>query len=185
MKTLLAAGLLVLAASHLMALSIQETPQSEAALEQHRWLEQLLGEWTVSYSATMEPGADPVLWTATESVRSIGGLWVVAEGSALSGHDPFTSLLTIGYDSGEERFVGTWIDSMQTTLWTYVGSLDEEKQTLTLEAEGPSMFAPGETVRYRDHFEILGPGHRRLTSTAQDENGDWVTYMTSEAKRHP
>lgn len=131
----------------------------------------------------MEPGAAPTLWSGTESVRSIGGLWIVAEGGALSGHDPFTSLLTIGFDPAKERFVGTWIDSMQTTLWTYTGQLDEERQALTLEAEGPSLFVPETTIRYRDRFEFLGPDHRRLTSMAQAENGEWITYMTAEAKR--
>ena len=76
----------------------QESPPASAALEQHEWLQQLVGEWTVSSDAVMGPDGESVLWESTESVRSIGGLWVVAEGSADNYGEPFTSLLTLGYD---------------------------------------------------------------------------------------
>ncbi len=47
---------------------------------EHQWLSQLVGEWTYEGEAMMEPGKPPVKFKGTESVRSVGGLWVLLEG---------------------------------------------------------------------------------------------------------
>ena len=70
--------------------------------------------------------------TSTESVRSIGPLWVVGEGSADADGDAFRSVLTLGYDPEKESFVATWIDSVTPYLWTFTGQLDDAKKVLTL-----------------------------------------------------
>ena len=48
--------------------------------KEHAWLQQLVGEWTFEVEATMEPGKPPEHFRGTERVRSLGGLWIVAEG---------------------------------------------------------------------------------------------------------
>ena len=48
--------------------------------KEHQWLQKLVGEWTYEGEATMEPGEPPAKMTGTESVRSLGGLWILAEG---------------------------------------------------------------------------------------------------------
>ena len=48
--------------------------------KEHGWLQKLVGEWTSEAEATMEPGKPPETFRGTESVRSLGGLWVLAEG---------------------------------------------------------------------------------------------------------
>lgn len=52
-----------------------ETPQ-----EAHHWLQQLVGEWTYESEADMGPDQPPAKATGTENVRSLGGLWTLAEG---------------------------------------------------------------------------------------------------------
>jgi hypothetical protein len=51
-----------------------------APQKEHRWLQKLAGEWTSEAEATMEPGKPPETFKGTESVRSLGGLWILAEG---------------------------------------------------------------------------------------------------------
>lgn len=157
--------------------------QAEPASEHHAWLMQLLGEWELSSEASMAPGEEPVLWESTESVRAIGGLWVVSEGSARNGAEPFTSIMTLGYDPKAGHYVGSWVDSMQTKMWTYVGRLDDDRRVLTLEAEGPSMEDPERMTRYRDQIEILAPGQRRMVSSVLGADGSWTTFMSGEARR--
>ena len=48
--------------------------------KEHHWLERLVGEWTYESEAPMAPGQPPVKHTGTESVRSLGGVWVLCEG---------------------------------------------------------------------------------------------------------
>ena len=188
MKKPLAAALLLLTSASWIAVAIQdpseqEPPAQSPALAQHDWLQQLVGEWDVTQRVNLDPELGPTVWESTEVVRAIGDLWVVSEGSAEYDGAPFMSILTLGYDPAKEKFVGTWIDSIQTTLWNYTGELDAERHRLTLMTEGPSLTEPSKTVPYRDSIEILGPGHRRMTSSAKDEDGEWAVFMTADAVR--
>ena len=93
--------------------------------KEHQWLQKLVGEWTYEGEATMEPGEPPAKMTGTESVRSLGGLWILAEVQGeMPGGGVATTMMTLGYDPQKRRYVGTWIDSMMTRLWVYEGALD-------------------------------------------------------------
>lgn len=180
MKTTLLASLFALT-----LVPVQELPAPAPQLAEHRWLQQLVGEWQVRSEATLEPGAEPMVVESTESVRGLGGLWVLAEGHVESEGSAITSLMTLGYDPRREVFVGTWIDSMQAYLWTYEGRLDETKKILTLETEGPSWDDPGRLARYRDVIEVKGPNSKSLKSMVQGGDGLWTTFMRSESRRKP
>ena len=104
--------------------------------QEHQWLQQLVGEWTYVADVTMEPGKSPETFNGTESVRSLGGLWILAEGQGeMLGCGVATTLLTLGYDPQKQRYVGTWIGSMMTHLWVYDGAMDAAGRLLTLDAE--------------------------------------------------
>lgn len=64
--------------------------------EQHRWLQRFVGDWTFEGEASMGPGQPPETFTGSESVRSLGGLWVLSEGTC-PGPDgsPGTTLMTL------------------------------------------------------------------------------------------
>ena len=172
----------IAAALFLAAVSPQEMPQA-APVEQHAWLQQLVGEWTAKSEATMAPGAPAIKMESTESARSIGGLWIVAEGKASMGGVPLTTMMTLGYDPQKKAFVGSWIDSVQSNMWIYTGTLDEAKKVLTLATEGPSFSDPAKTAKYRDVIELKDKDHRFLTSSVQDEKGAWTTFMRAEYVR--
>src|SRR5262249_23859366 len=88
------------------------TPQRE-----HKWLQRFVGEWTSETEMSMEAGKPPEKCYGTDSVRSLGGLWILAEGHGdMPGCGPVSMLLTLGYDPQRKRFVGTWIGSMMTHL---------------------------------------------------------------------
>src|SRR5688500_2687859 len=105
--------------------------QAEAQAE-HRWLEQLLGDWTYEEEAVMSPGEAPHRSSGRESVRSLGGLWILAEREGkMPDGDEARTLMTVGFDAQKGRFVGTFIGSMMTMLWVYEGGLDEAGKVLT------------------------------------------------------
>jgi len=158
-------------------------PEAPTRLPEHIWLDQLVGEWAVTMEATMGPGTEPQRFESTESARSIGGFWVVGEGRMTMEGQTMSSMLTVGYDPAKKTFVGTWIDTMHIRLWVYTGTLDEEKKTLSLIAEGPDFEDPTKTRRYRDAIEIVGPDHKRLTSSMQDEDGTWTQFMQADYRR--
>lgn len=155
--------------------------------KEHQWLNQLVGEWSYEHPAHPHPDRtdQPETATGTESARSIGGLWVMLEGSGEMpcGGGPATTMMTLGYDPQRQKFVGTWIGSMMTNLWVYEGELDAEGKVLTLEAEGPDFEVEGKIGKYRDIIELKSPDHRVMTSLALGENGEWNLFNTVHYKR--
>ena len=81
MKILLTLSLLTLC-----TFTAQETMQPTNKLEQHEWLQQLVGEWNLSSEAIMEPGGDPTTWESKESIRSIEDGREGGEGTRRSDH---------------------------------------------------------------------------------------------------
>ncbi len=152
--------------------------------EEHRWLERLVGEWTYEMEASMKPGEPPApMDRGRESVRSLEGLWIVAEGRSEmpEGGGSATTIMTLGFDPAKEKFVGTFVGSMMPSLWIYEGALDGD--VLTLDTEGPSFTAEGRMAKYRDTIELKSDGHRVLTSTCQNEDGSWTHFMTAHYRR--
>lgn len=150
--------------------------------KEHHWLQKLVGEWTFENECIMEPGQPPVKHTGTESVRSLGGLWVLCEGKgAMPGGGTSMSIMTLGYDPDKKRFVGSFIVSIMTFFWLYDGAL--EGNVLTLDAEGPSFAGDGKMVKYQDIIEFISDDHRTLSSQMKGPDGKWSRFMTSHYRR--
>jgi hypothetical protein len=155
----------------------------EKAHQEHRWLDKLVGEWTSEMECSMGPDQPPTTLRGTESVRSLGGLWTVGEGEGEMPEGGTTkSVMTLGYDPTAGRFVGTFIASVMTQLWTYSGSLDESGKVLALDAEGPSFTGEG-TTKYQDRIEFVDDDHRIVTSQALGDDGEWHRFMTAHYRR--
>ena len=158
--------------------------QAESQRE-HQWLHKLVGTWSMEGECSMGPDQPPMKSTATEVVRSIGGIWTIGEGEGTMPDSDvkMTSIMTLGFDPVSQRFVGTFVASCTTHLWIYSGgSLDAAEKVLTLDAEGPSFTGNG-TAKYQDSIEFLDDDHRTLSSQIQMEDGQWVRFMTAHYRR--
>jgi len=152
--------------------------------KEHQWLQKLVGEWTYESEAIMEPGKPTEKFKGAESVRSLGGVWVLCEGHGeMPGGGMGTTLMTLGYDPQKQRFVGTWIGSMMAYLWSYDGSLDATEKMLALESEGPSFAGDEKMAKYKDVIEFKSDDHRVLHSNAIDDDGKWFEFMTTHYRR--
>jgi Protein of unknown function (DUF1579) len=155
---------------------VHAKPQAE-----HDWLQKLLGSWTYRGEAVMQPGEAPTVWGGSETVRTIGGLWFLCEAQGeVPGGDPTTTLMTLGYDPAKKAYVGTFIGSMMTHLWSYSGGeVNAEGTVLSLYAEGPGMTPEAGTTRYRDSIEFVSDTHRILASSTQGPDGQWIPFMSA------
>ena len=155
--------------------------------EEHRWLQKLVGEWTYETEIVMGPGQPLEKATGTERVRSLGELWILAEGQGeMPGCGMATTMMTLGYDPEKRRYVGTWVGSMMAYLWGYDGELDAANQVLTLSSEGPDMTVAGKMAQYRDVIEFKSDDHRIMTSHGLSNDGQWQQFMTTHYWRsHP
>jgi hypothetical protein len=151
---------------------------------EHLWLQQLVGEWTFESECLMGPDQPPMKTTGSEVVKPLGKLWTIGEGTSDSPEGgPWNSVMTLGYDPEAKRFVGTFIASVMTHLWPYLGTLDASAKILTLDSEGPSFAGNGTMAKYQDIIEFITPDHRTLTSRVQSEDGSWHQFMNAHYRR--
>jgi hypothetical protein len=161
----------------------QEPPQLPPPVKEHEWLKHFVGEWESDMEVVMAPGQPPVKGKSSEIARNLGGFWVVSEGKGEMMGMPFSHILTLGYDPDKKKFVGTWIDSMGSYLWNYVGTVDATGKILTLETEGPCPTEPGKNSKFREVTEFKSADHRVFTSSIQQDDGTWHTMVTIHSRR--
>lgn len=150
--------------------------------DEHRWLQQLVGNWT--YETNCSPDKPDEISKGSETFRSIGDLWVVGEStSEMPGGGASTMQITLGFDPQKGRFVGTWLGSMMAMIWTYEGFLDDSRKILTLESEGPSFSGDGTTAKYRDIIEIRSPTERLFYSKVLGADGSWTEFMKARYQK--
>lgn len=154
-----------------------------APAEQHRWLDKFVGEWQTTTEIYMEPGKPPIKGTGGESVRSLGGFWIISEGKGEMMGMSMNFLLTLGYDEPTKKYVGSWVDSMTGHLWKYEGAVDAAGKTITLQSTGPCPKRPGELSNFKDITEFKDNDTRTFTSMMQDTDGQWVKVASGTATR--
>jgi hypothetical protein len=158
---------------------MQVEPQAE-----HKWLQKLVGQWSVEGECSMGPDQPTMKSTGTETVRSVGGLWTLGEGRGeMPGGGEMTSFMTLGFDPTQKRFVGTFIASGMTHLWVYNGTLDASDKVLTLDTEGPDFSGGTGMAKYQDIIEFVSDDHRILRSKLQGPDGKWQNFMSAQYRR--
>ncbi len=149
--------------------------------KEHGFLQKLVGRWEAVGESADVPVTDAV-WR--ESVRSLYGVWFVADGHGKmpDGSDAST-VLTLGYDPAKGRYVGTWIGSMMNHMWVYEGALDDSGRTLVLDTAGPDFENEGQTARYREHMTFEDDDNRTFSSHVLTPDGAWRPFMIMRYRR--
>ncbi|HKE01664.1 MAG TPA: DUF1579 domain-containing protein [Planctomycetota bacterium] len=185
MKPVVIASILAALVSGAVSAPVQSPVPKPKATKEHDWLRQLEGEWSFESEWRLVPGAPPVKWTATSKTRQVGDVWIVSDYEGEMGGVPMSGVLILGYDPDQKAIVGSWVDSTCTHLYRYVGALDEAKNTLTLDTEGPFVInlLPGKTIHYRDVLEIKSKDRWTYTSSMRIEDGEWMTLGKAASRR--
>jgi hypothetical protein len=141
------------------------------ALKEHAFLERMVGDWTVA--ASDMTGDKP--WD--ETVRSLQGIWFVAEGAGeTSDGKQATTILTLGYDSSKSKYVGSWIGSMMDYMWIYEGEIEPSGNVLSLYTRGLAFEGDG-LADYREQIAFLDDNVRTFTSSVKEADGTWKQFM--------
>ena len=182
MRRFLIAGGLAAMLTGVVVHAAQEGSSMPAPQQEHGWLQQIVGEWDGEAEATMDPAQPPQKFKLAESGRMIGGFWAMLENKGELAGDPFTGILSLGYDPAKKKYVGTWFDSKSSYLWHYLGTVDPSGKILTLETEGPSFDVPGKFANYRESIEVKSKDHKVFTSS-MEKDGKWLTFLTIHYRR--
>ena len=181
MKTMAIAGLMAALLTAQQERQEKKEFKAPQPQKQHEWLKQLVGEWDADVQLYFGEGK-PETSKATESGRFIGDFWAVMENRGEFQGKPFVGVFTIGYDTDQKKFVGTWFDNMSHYLWRYTGDVDSAGKILTLETEGPCPSEGGRIVKVRETIEIKNPEHKVLTSM-REKDGKWVKNLVINYKK--
>ena len=96
-----------------------------AVNENHAFLKNFVGEWTVSTKAWMMPGAEPVVsQNAAKAELILGGRFLRVDFKGKMFGQPFEGLQIIGYDNQQKKYASFWIDSSSTAFYLTSGTRD-------------------------------------------------------------
>ena len=147
---------------------------------QHQWLKQLVGQWSVTGSCTLPDGSCSTA-ESHETVHMVGEYFIRAQlrGKVPGCDDEIETYMTIGYDADKDVFPACWFCSAMPRLFTYEGTLSEDKTTLTLECEAPDMEDMSINRNYRDVITIKSATERTFHTMIQKDDGSWEKFMES------
>ena len=148
---------------------------------EHQWLAPLIGTFSFESECVDGEGQKNVT-TGTVEGASIGGMWVILTGKGSFGDASWENRIILGYDLGQQRYVGTFIGSMFDGMWLYNGAIDPADGRLVLGTVGPK-FDGGGTANYQDIVQIVDNDHWILSSRVQGDDGKWTDFMTAHHRR--
>lgn len=135
----------------------------------HKKLNAMVGTFDAKVKMWMEPGAPPVESTG-KAVNDwvLGGRFVQQRFDGTFMNMPYSGIGYIGYDNIRHMYVGTWMDTMSTSMMTSSGGQpDATGKKWQFSAMGmdpvsgePVNFDEQMTMIDKDHqlFEMFGPG---------------------------
>lgn len=105
---------------------------------EHERLAHGVGTWDATIKSWMQgPGAEPTVSKGVETVKLMpGGLWALSEFHGKFGDMDFHGNGQSGYDPLKKKYIGTWVDSMETTVMVMEGEFDNQSKTLTMYSKG-------------------------------------------------
>ena len=134
--------------------------------EDHAELMKSLGEWDVEYSMYMEPGAEPMLATATATRSSLlGGRYVMEEFVGTFMDQPFEGLLIQGFNKMKGEYFSMWMDT-----WSTWPSIMHGTET-----------APGTIESHGVMHDLMTPDgrpYRSIVKEVDDNTGQMMMYDT-------
>ena len=124
----------------------QPTAEHEALLKD-------VGEWEGTVTIHDVPGMEAPV-PARETVRGIGGFWVLSDFRSEFMGAPYVGSGHVGYDPRTKRYVGTWVDSMSSYFSHMTGEYDAAKKALVMRWDAPDM--TGTMTPHRSETVVSG-----------------------------
>ena len=93
--------------------------------KEHERLNSMIGEWDATAKFWMDPAAPPVEGTGTAKMEWVlGGRHVRQDFKGTFMEMPFEGIGHTGYDNVKKKYVGTWMDTMSTSVMYEEGEYD-------------------------------------------------------------
>jgi uncharacterized protein affecting Mg2+/Co2+ transport len=138
------------------------------------------GVWDASVE-TMMPDGNKDVSKGVETNTLLGGLWLISDYKGALGPQDFSGHGVMGYDPKKQKYVGTWVDTMSTTLAVVEETYDTATKTMTgaMEATDES----GKTVKMKMVTEWKDDNTRIFTMSGPGPDGKEAMMMRITYKR--
>lgn len=110
-----------------VSVAAQDMPQKE-----HEMLKMDEGIWDAQITMLVGKNEQETQYQAKEVNTMIGNLWSIGKLQGNIAGMEYEGFATLGYDTMQKKYVGTWIDSITAVITPMEGSYDEKTKTLTL-----------------------------------------------------
>ena len=134
---------------------------------QHKVLDRMAGDWDTLTRYWAAPGAEPVEAKGTSHRKWIlDGRFLLEE---LDGGNlvlPFRGLALYGYDAFEQKHTSAWVDTMNTSILTNLGTYDQAKDVVNF------------TGRYKDPWSGTQKKERGVTRFLSKDKHVLEIHMT-------
>jgi len=179
-KTALIVGLLSLA-----FVDRADAQPRTAVTDHHKILQKDVGVWNVKMKLWPEGPDGPVVeGVGVERNRALGnGLWILSNFKGSFGGTAYEGHGTFGYNTHKEKYVGTWVDSMNSAMSRMEGTYDQKTKTLTLHAEGTD--PNGKTMKSKNVSKYIDDNNRVFTMSRRvpDTEDKYVKMMELQYTR--
>lgn len=145
----------------------------------HAELAELEGTWEMTVTQWMQPGAEPVATSATNTSRMVlGGRYLMdtTEGTAMG--QPFSGMGWTGYDNVRDQYVSTWIDNFGTGILVAYGQWEDDEQGIVMHGTYVDPVT-GKDVHIRTVSRMDGPD-RQIFTWYEKREGEQVARKTME-----
>lgn len=126
---------------------------------EHKNLEQFVGTWDTTNKMWMDPNA-PAQETkgVAENKMALGGRFLEQHYEGTFMNQPFTGMGYTGYDLYKKQYVGTWMDSMGTTIMNTTGTADPSGKTITFTGTMDD-FTTGKKANFKEVVTVVDNDH--------------------------
>ncbi len=102
----------------------------------HKTLQHFVGNWRAEVKCWMEADGEPQVSQAASNAKSImDGLFIEEDYRGSMMGKPFHGRTVMGYDNVQQKFVGSWISDMQSSMFVFEGQGEKQDKVLTMEGE--------------------------------------------------
>ena len=149
----------------------------------HKKLQDMVGTWDAKVTMWPAPGVAPQVSMGTSRNTSIlGGRWIQQEFTGSSMGMPFTGIGYTGYDNVKKQYVGTWMDSMSTSMMVSAGTPSSDPNTyeFTSSMDDP---ASGKTMQLKEKVTVADMNHHMMEMWTSTPDGNMFKMMQIDYTR--
>jgi len=165
----------------------KSSPQQQAEMEAmmkaatpgdaHKKLSPMAGSWTADVKMWMSPGAPPTAGGGTaENSWALDGRWLEQHFTGTFMGMPFTGVGYTGYDNIKKKYVGTWMDTMTTSMMISSGKAEADGKSFTFSSTMDDPMT-GKSSPVKEKVTVVDDDHHTLEMWGAGPDGKMFKMM--------